>query len=273
MRRLRGRSSAIAVIPPASAPPLWSDEFDGPAGQAPSSANWGYDIGRYGASSGEQQYYTNSTSNARLDGNGCLEIVVRKETPPDSAASPNDFTSARLRTRGKQESGPGAGPIRKAARIKVPYTKGLLPAFWTIGAGDNWPEDGEIDIMESPAGAAGADERLLALNLHGPTQGSPSVDKALSRGFRHTEPLGATFRTYGIDWYPDRILWHLDGRVRAVATQAEYAAVNGDWTPFSGPDHYMLLNIAVGNNWTGDPDGSSTFPQSMLVDWVRVWAL
>lgn len=268
--RLRGRGPGVSVVPAVKAPPLWSDEFDGPVGQLPSASNWGYNIGRWGASSGENQYYTNSPSNVSLDGASCLALTVRNEVAPDAAAAPMDYTSARIVSKDKREFGPGAGPIRIASRIKLPYAKGLLPAFWTIGAGDDWPEDGEIDFLEQPTHVG---PNYLAMNLHGPTAGNPSADKNIGRGWRSPDALGATFRTYGVDWYPDRILWHVDGVVRGVTSQADYAAINGDWAPFSGAtEHYLILCIAVGNNWTGDPDGSG-LPATMLIDWVRVWPL
>lgn len=261
----------MGVVPPAGAL-IWSDEFDGAAGTAPSSANWSYHVGRYGAGNGENQYYTNSTSNCRLDGNSCLEIVARNEPPPDAAASPNDFTSARIHTLGKQVFN---CPCRIVARAKVPWTKGLLPAFWTVGQADTWPSVGEIDFYENPSHAAGSDFTTYTMNIHGPTSGSPNTDKSLfSPSVKFPMGLHRAFYEYGADWYADRIVWHVDRVVRGQVTQAQYEAAGGDWSPFGGASpQYLLLNVAVGANSTGDPDGTSVWPQSMLVDWVRVYGL
>ena len=80
------------------------------------------------------------------------------------------------------------------------------------------------------------------------------------------------FHEYGIDWYPDKIVWHVDGVETGRITQAEYEAMQGDWTAFSGQwGHYLVLSVSVANPWTGDPD--SSFPQQMEVDWVRAYAL
>jgi beta-glucanase (GH16 family) len=267
---------AIRIIPsPGSL--LWSDDFVGTAGAAPSATNWGYHVGRYGAGSGENQYYTTGNANAALDGSSNLVITARQETTPDSASSPNNYTSARVVSLNLQTFSP---PCRVSVRAKVPVTKGLLPAIWTMGQDpthyEEWPRNGEIDIMEVPAFyAAGADGYRLSMNLHGPASGSPTTHKNIGGQYMNAgASLGDDYHVYGIDWYTDRVIWHLDGRIRMTITSSDWAAISGDWTPFSGSiPHYLLLNIAVGNDWTGDPGVGSTFPISMLVDWVKVWSL
>lgn len=252
---------------------LWSDEFEGTAGTPPSSANWSYNIGRYGAGDGENQYYTNSTANAQLDGASNLVLSARQETPPDAAGAPNNFTSARLVTKSKQTFGPGTGPIRITMRAKVPAATGILAQFWTIGQPDDWPHAGEIDFLELPSHLG---KGTFVMNLHGPTQGSPTVDKSVSFGnaVRSPDALSADYHVVGADWWPDRIVTHFDGRYTGQVTQAQYTAAGGDWSPFSGSwNHYLIMNIAVGNDWTGDPDGTTPWPVSMTVDWLRVWSL
>lgn len=255
---------------------LWEDDFNGTAGTAPNSATWTNQMGRYGASSGENQYYTLGTANAFLDGNSNLVITAKQETTPDSQASPNNFTSARIVSLDKKTFDP---PCRVSVRAKVPYTKGLLPAIWTMGQDaqnyESWPRNGEIDIMEIPAfNAVGGDPNRLSMNLHGPQNGSPNTHVQFGGSFMNGVSLTDDYHIYGIDWYPDRIIWHLDGQYLQTITQSQWNSLNGSWTPFSGSlPHYLMLNVAVGNSWTGDPSAQSSFPQSMYVDWVKIWRL
>lgn len=237
--------------------------------------SWGLQAGRWGQSAGENQEYTEGYENVTVDDdNSRLIIHVRKETPPDEAAAPNDYTSARVASYGKQEVSP---PVRIVGRIKVPYTKGILPAFWTVGLEPghefDWPRQGEIDIMEIHGSGQPEHKRMWIGNLHGPSEANNTVDvKFDDLNYDTRVDLSADFHEYGIDWYTDRIIWHVDGKQVGIKTKADYENAGGDWTPFSGAwPHYLILNVAVGNPWQGDPDGSSVFPQQMIVDWVKVW--
>jgi hypothetical protein len=121
---------------------LFSDDFDGPPGSPPNPAHWGYDVGRWGASAGELQYYTDRTDNARLDGNGMLEIIAKPEE-----YSGAKYTSARLQTREKHSFRP---PVRIESRIQMPAGTGLLSAFWTLGTDlftRGWPGAG-LEVVE-----------------------------------------------------------------------------------------------------------------------------
>lgn len=238
---------------------LWEDRFDGSG--AVDANNWGFQTGRWGATSGEQQYYTDSAANASVGG-GSLNITARKETPPDRTGAPNNFTSARVVSIGKQSITP---PVRLEASIKMPQAAGLLPAFWLLGLEPgheyDWPRQGEIDVVEIP-GTYGP-----SFNLHGPAAGNSNTDVKTGGDMN---PLSDGFHTYRVDWYPDRISWFVDGTERFSVTKAEYEAKGGNWTPFSGAwPHYVLFNVAVGNNWTGDPPSSTPFPQTMSIDWVK----
>src|SRR6185369_1263761 len=127
---------------------VWSDEFDGPAGSAPSSSKWGYDIGGGGWGNNELETYTSRTQNASLDGDGNLVISVIKETFTGPDRITREYTSARLLTKGKFEQRYGGF----AARMKLPFGEALWPAFWMLGNDIDkvgWPGSGEIDIMET----------------------------------------------------------------------------------------------------------------------------
>ena len=238
---------------------LWEDQFNSNGAVDPSK--WGFKTGRWGASSGEQQYYTNSTNNANIAG-GSLNITARRENPPDGKASPNNFTSARVVSFGKQSITP---PVRLEASIKMPRAAGLLPAFWLLGLEPgneyNWPRQGEIDVIEIP-GTNGP-----SFNIHGPAKNNSSTDIKTGGSMN---PLSDGFHTYRVDWYPDRIAWFVDGVQGFAVTKAQYEAMGGNWTPFSGAwPHYVLFNVAVGNDWVGKAPASTTFPQTMSVDWVK----
>lgn len=271
---------AARSIPPARAL-LWSDEFNGQAGQAIDPSNWMFVTGQSGFGNNEKQACLPGTANCALDGNSNVVITIKNETPPtayDDPAHRGDpnyaYTSACIQTKGLRTFSPadGVAGVRLVARVRVPVTKGLHSAFWTDGAIGVWPACGEMDIMEFWCSLFDA---TFPMNLHGPTTGNPTVDKPLSvAAARSTVPYGAgAFRQVGIDWYPDRILWHVDGQIIGVATQAAYEASGGTWlSTFTAP-HYLILNTAVGGNAPGMPDGTSVFPATYVVDWVRVYSL
>lgn len=285
-----GSTRTPVVVPPDTAPGnpvpgtpsegssdpvlLWETNF---TSLAEAMQSWSLQSGRWGQSAGENQYYTPDFSNVTVDENGYLVISVRREATPDNAAAPHDYTSARVVSYGNQTVMPNS---RIVARIQMPYAEGLLPAFWMVGLEPghefDWPRQGEVDIAEYP-GFGSADGRTKWTgNIHGPAAGDNTVDVKLHDvGADIGTDLSAGFHEYGIDWYTDRIVWHVDGVQTGEVTKAEYEAMGGDWTPFSGAwPHYLILNVAVGNPWTGDPDPTAAFPeQQMKVDWVRVYSL
>lgn len=237
---------------------------------------WSTQTGRWGASSGENQYYTADLQNVSINAQGYLVLTARQEKAPDGVTGTNGYTSARLVTYGKVSVEPD---VRIVARMQLPYTKGLLPAFWMVGLEPghefDWPRQGEVDVVEyAGTGAVGGANQWTG-NIHGPAATDNTVDVKLQGtdtdlGF----DLSAGFHDYGIDWYTDHIVWHVDGAVTGEISQAQYEAQGGDWTAFSGAwSHYLILNVAVGNDWTGDPDATSKLPATMLVDWIRVYSL
>ncbi|MDG4827895.1 family 16 glycosylhydrolase [Solwaraspora sp. WMMD1047] len=260
-------ATSLVVVPatPAAAQPgaiTWSDEFNGAAGTAPDGSKWKHDIGGSGWGNNEMQYYTNSTSNAAHDGNGNLVITARRENPAgyNCHYGSCQYTSARLLTADRFTQAYG----RFEARIKVPRGQGIWPAFWMLGndIGSNpWPNSGEIDIMEN----IGREPGTVYGSLHGPGY---SAGSALTTGY--TLPGGQAFadafHTFTVDWAPDSVTWYVDGIQYARKTPAD---TRGNRWVFDHP-FFMLLNVAVGGYWPGYPDGSTQFPQQMLVDYVRV---
>ena len=234
----------------------WRDEFDGPAGQSPDPANWQYDIGGSGWGNAQLEYDTNRPENVSLDGQGHLTIVARREDYQGRA-----YTSARINTLGRFEQARG----RFEARIKLPVGQGIWPAFWLLGgnfAAVGWPTCGEIDIMEY----RGQLPRVINGSLHGPGY---SGGQALGGPFEL--PLGTfdgTFHVFAVEWDSSRITWLVDG--------IAYQRVTPDQLPSGARwvfDHpfFIILNVAVGGNYVGPPDASTSFPQTMTIDYVRVY--
>ena len=238
---------------PTPSSPSWSDEFDGPAGSSPSAAKWTYDLGGGGWGNQELEVYTNSTQNVHLDGAGHLVIHVEK--------SGSTYTSARLKTQGLFSAQYG----RIEARIKLPFGQGIWPAFWMLGAdypATPWPQCGEVDIMEN----VGREPSTNHGSLHGPGySGGASISSP------YTLPGGAKFsddfHVFAIDWAPGSIAFSVDGNV--------YRTVKPGSLPSSAPwvfdkPFFLILNVAVGGTFPGNPDASAQFPQEMVVDYVRV---
>jgi len=225
---------------------VWRDDFDGPQRGRPDLSKWVYDTGHGNSLWGnnEWQTYTSSAGNVRLDGQGHLFITARKEAD-------GSYTSGRLKTKGKFAQRYG----RFEARIKIPRGPGLLPAFWLMGDKGQWPANGEIDVMEN---VGDAPETVFS-NVHAPGLAASGTHQ-LSR------ELSEDFHVYGIEWSPGRIAWSLDGTIYRTLRKQEVPA-GAQWV-FDDQPFYMLLNVAVGGDWPGNPI-ASVLPQDMVIDWVQ----
>jgi beta-glucanase (GH16 family) len=234
---------------------VWSDEFEGPSGQSPDASRWAFDIGTDWGNN-QLEYDTNRPENVSLDGDGNLAIIARKESYEGQ-----NYTSGRIKTAGlfAREEG------RFEARIKLPVGQGLWPAFWLLGANIGsvgWPDCGEIDIMEY----RGQEPNIVHGTLHGPGY---SGGAALTGSYTKSGAgFDADFHVFTIDWDEDGITWLVDGIAYQTFTPASLSS--GRRWVFDHP-FFILLNVAVGGNYVGPPDGSTVFPQTMLVDWVRVY--
>jgi beta-glucanase (GH16 family) len=236
----------------------WSDEFNGAAGAPVDGSKWKFDTGGSGNGNNELEYYTTSTSNVSTDGQGHLAITARKENPSNNQCwyGTCTYTSGRIQTASTFTQQYG----RFEASIKIPKGQGMWPAFWMLG-GNNWPTTGEIDVMEN----VGNTPNTVYGTVHGPGySGANGVGGNKTIG----SALGDAFHTYAVDWSPNLIIWYLDGQEYFRVTPAN---INGNTWVYDHPFD-MILNLAVGGSWPGSPDASTAFPQSMLVDYVRVSA-
>lgn len=250
-----------APEPKAAAAVTFSDTFDGPAGAAVNSSKWQMETGD-NVNNHERQYYTSGANNAALDGQGHLVITARRENPNNYQCwyGRCEYTSARLNTAGKFTTTYG----RVEARLKVPRGQGMWPAFWMLGndiGQVGWPNSGEIDIMEN----VGFEPSTVHGTLHGPGySGSGGIGGAYS--LPGGQAFADAFHTFAIDWSPDAVTWSVDGNVYQRRTPAD---LGGRQWVFNKP-FFLILNLAVGGYWPGDPDGSTVFPQQLVVDEVKV---
>ncbi|MFE6617827.1 ricin-type beta-trefoil lectin domain protein [Streptomyces sp. NPDC057740] len=236
----------------------FSDTFDGPAGASVDSAKWQIETGD-NVNNHERQYYTSGNKNAALDGQGHLVITARRENPANYQCwyGTCQFTSARLNTAGKFTAQYG----HVEARLKVPRGQGMWPAFWMLGTPVNWPDSGEIDVMEN----VGFEPSTVHGTIHGPGySGSGGIGAAYS--LPGGQAFADAFHTFAVDWAPDSITWSVDGNVYQRRTPAD---LGGRQWVFNKP-FFLILNLAVGGYWPGDPDGSTVFPQQLVVDHVSV---
>jgi hypothetical protein len=216
----------------------FEDDFTGPAGTLPAPGTWTAEVGTGPNSDGwgnaELQYYTGRPENASLDGAGNLAIVARAEA---------------------------------FGGLRLPSGQGLWPAFWLLGADIGqvgWPACGEIDVMEY----RGQEPRVALGTIHGPGY---SGGASIGRTYQLPAGLPAfdeAFHVFTAEWDPRRIAFSVDGAVYHVVTPDSLP--DGAAWVFEKP-FFVILNVAVGGNFVGPVGAGTTFPQTMLVDWVRVW--
>ena len=236
----------------------WSDEFSGPANSLPDPKKWAFDLSDN--QNHELETYTRVPANVhQQDGHLVISALKQKNTRPDGSI--RDYTSGRIFTQGLFSQTYG----RFEASIKMPLGKGIWPAFWLLGDDINtvgWPRSGEIDIVENIG-----EPTVSHSTIHGPGY---SGDKGPTAAF--TLPAGqqvdTAFHLYALEWSPNDIKFFLDDHLVAERTPASLPA--GTTWVYNHP-FFIILNLAVGGDWPGNPDSTTTFPQQMLVDYVRVY--
>lgn len=224
---------------------VWSDEFDS---VNINKENWKYDLGGGGWGNNELEYYTNRASNATIN-DGNLLIIAKEES-----YGGRNYTSARLKTQGLQSFTYG----KIESRIKLPAQQGIWPAFWMLGnniTSVGWPKCGEIDIMEHI-------NKVTYVNgtLHWDNNGHASYGRTITCDV-------TKYHVYSIEWDDKAIKWFLDGSKYCEINIADNA---GGTEEIHNP-MFIILNMAVGGNWPGSPNSTTIFPDTMFVDYVRVY--
>lgn len=231
---------------------IWQDEFEG---VALNSEDWNYEIGN-GASgwgNNELEYYTDSPKNVFLS-NGHLIIEARKE-----GVGGFDYTSARITTQGKQEFQYGRVDIR----AKLPHGQGIWPALWMLGSNFSsigWPSCGEIDIME----LLGHEPYKVHAAIHYGSSGHRSATHSYS--LSNGQTFGDQFHVFSLVWKKDELKILVDDQPELEISKSEI----GEDYPFNAP-FFFIMNVAVGGNWPGSPNATTSFPQRMIVDYIRVF--
>jgi beta-glucanase (GH16 family) len=241
------------------------DEFSGVAGSAPNATKWTNEIGGSGWGNQELEYYTNAAGNAYLDGAGSLVIKAFKLDPPLTLScwyGPCQYTSARLITKGHFDLKYG----RFEARIKIPRGQGVWPAFWMLGSNIDsvgWPACGEIDIMEN----IGREPSTAHGTMHGPGySGANGIGAPFT--LANNASFADSFHVFSVEWSANEIHWYIDGTEYKTVRPQDLP--NGTTWVFDHP-FFIILNFAVGGAWPGSPDTSTVFPQTMTVDYIRVY--
>lgn len=236
---------------------VWNDEFNGTG--TPSSASWNFEQGNGsgGWGNNEKEFYTNNPKNV-FQSNGNLIIEARKEP-----MSGFDYTSARMTTQGKKTFTYGRIDIR----AKLPVGKGIWPALWMLGSNItsvSWPACGEIDIME----LIGTYPGRTYSTMH--WAGTPGATSSTSKGSQYDLTSGNfsdQFHVFSLVWAQDILKVYVDDKLFHTVTKADVGTAN---YPFNLPQ-FLIMNVAVGGNWPGNPDANTAFPQRMFVDYVRVF--
>lgn len=241
---------------------VWSDEFDQPDGSPPDPKKWKAETGGDGWGNQEREYYTDKTENAVQQG-GLLLVTARKLTGGNGLNcwyGECQYTSARLVSKGLYEKQYG----RFAARIKLPSGQGMWPAFWLLGndiGQAGWPACGELDTMEN----IGKEPSKVHGTVH-----VPGKQPGQGYGGPFTLASGTfadDFHVFAIEWSAQKVDFFVDDtKYFSVGP----SGLGGDPWKFDHP-FFMLLNLAIGGGWPGDPDSSTPFPATMSVDWVRVY--
>jgi beta-glucanase (GH16 family) len=230
---------------------VWADEFDG---TALDEKNWNYELGNNnGWGNRELEFYRKENTSLR---DGHLVIQAKQEN-----FSGFNYTSSRLTTQNKINTKYG----RIDVRAVLPKGQGLWPAIWMLGKNIttvNWPKCGEIDIMELIGGGNGKDNKIYG-TAHWDNNGSHAQYGGNTTLNANT--FNDEFHVFSISWDEKRIIWYLDN--------VKFHEIDTTPTGLKAfqEEFFLILNVAVGGEWPGNPDGSAAFPQYMFVDYVRVF--
>ena len=237
---------------------VWNDEFNGTEVDL---LKWSYEVNGHGGGNNELQYYTDRNENSFVS-SGKLTIVARQEEYTGTDGT-RYYTSARMRTVNKGDWKYGRFEIR----AKLPYGQGLWPAIWLLPTKwvyGGWAASGEIDIME----LLGHETDKVYGTIH--YGGTPPNNTHTGGNYTlSTGTFAGSFHTFRFDWEENEMRWYVDDKL--YLTQKNWFTNGQQYpAPFDQLFH-LILNVAVGGNWPGNPDLSTTWPQQMEVDYVRVY--
>ena len=237
---------------------VWSDEFNG---ESLDYSKWGVEENAYGGGNNEQQIYRWDQKNLRVE-DGKLIIEAHNDNP-NVVGTSRPYSSARIRTKHRGDW----KYCRVDVRAKLPIGKGIWPAIWMLPTEEKyggWASSGEIDIME----LVGHEPSTYHGTLH--YGGGWPRNKYTGEKFKLAKGTFADdFHVFSLDWKKGRITWSIDGKV--WQTQEKWYSEKGKFpAPFDQRFH-LLINLAVGGQWPGNPDSNTKFPATMFIDYIRVY--
>jgi beta-glucanase (GH16 family) len=244
--------AAASIAPDASRTLVWSDEFDSAAIAGVDTGKWSYVTWDPGHVNNEAQKYTNRIENVAQDGEG--HLILRALNTPYGGFQ---YTSGRIETNAKFSFKFG----RIEVRAKLPAGPGSFPGIAMLGTVGNWPQCGELAIMEQ----YGQDKSTIystALTGGGPKSGEVGPAKYT---FEESTDASSDFHVYSLDWYGDHLVFQVDG---VEVTRSTFDKTS----PFNTIAEYIVLDVALGGD-KGGPIKASQFPMEMIVDYVRVYSL
>lgn len=252
-----GQQSPIPANPAVTS--SLEDNFSGPAGSAPDSSLWTEQTSGQVFSHGSLAHYTTSPDNVYLDGNGHLNITVRKDMSSGSPVYTSGFVS----------SNSLVGPnMHIEARIKLAKGYGMWPLFWIQGIdshGLGWPATGEIDIAENPAKLPY--EQWATAHGLAVSGGNTTAHWKSTTILNAPTKLSKGYHTYGLDVTPDTITWSFDGVDYKVLHKYD---LQPTWVWSFNLPFEIIFNVDVGGNFPGNPKPTTKFPTTMSIDYVKV---
>jgi beta-glucanase (GH16 family) len=237
---------------------VWSDEFDG---KTLDYSKWGVAEDAFGGGNQELQIYTDRAKNVRVE-DGQLILEAHRDNA-DISGTVREYSSGKIRTKHRGDWKYG----RIEVRAKLPIGQGVWPAIWMLPTDDaygSWAASGEIDIMEYRG--QNPSEVLGTLHYGG---GWPKNTHSGSSFVLPTGTFHENFHVFAIEWSEGKMVWSIDGK--PYQTQTKWHSEGGDFPAPFDQRFYLLLNLAIGGNFLGNPDATTQFPQQFLVDYVRVY--
>ncbi len=255
----RSKNNPVTIFnPPEGYELVWHDEFEN---ENIDLSKWEFEVNAAGGGNNELQYYTDRSENAYIESGKLVIKAIHSTYTGDDGV--RDYTSARIRTKNHGDWLYGRFEIR----AKLPVGQGLWPAIWMLPTDweyGSWASSGEIDIME----LLGQEPDRVYGTIHYGGEWPNNVHTGTS--FRlSNQNFTNQFHVFALEWEETEMRWYVDDSL--YATQHEWYTSEAEYpAPFDKRFH-MILNVAVGGNWPGNPDNSTVFPQEMIVDYVRVF--
>lgn len=237
---------------------VWSDEFAGPALDY---SKWEIEVNAFGGGNNELQIYTDRKENVRVE-DGHLVLEAHRDNH-GIAGTVREYSSGRIRSKHRGDWKYG----KFETRAKLPAGQGVWSAIWMLPTDEKygtWASSGEIDIMEFKGQEPDVVWGTLHYGSQWPGNKHTGDTYELNKG-NFTDD----FHIFTLEWEEGEIRWYVDGKL--TQTQTKWESNGGKFPAPFDQEFHMLLNLAIGGGFLGNPDGTTKFPRQMQVDYVRVY--